>query len=108
MILYATKGQKGLLLSLPDVLDVKRVETAEKSHGAEKPQELLRTLIQHSTLPGDYILDPCAGSASTLVAARALARKALGFEISEDYYETGLANLHRASEEAPVVQKAHA
>jgi site-specific DNA-methyltransferase (adenine-specific) len=32
-------------------------------------------------MPGDYVLDPCAGSGSTLAAARHLKRKALGIEI---------------------------
>jgi site-specific DNA-methyltransferase (adenine-specific) len=81
LIFWATKGQRGLLLSPTDVLTFKRVARTERRYGPEKPVELLERLIECSTMPGDYVLDPCAGSGSTLAAARHLKRKALGIEI---------------------------
>jgi DNA modification methylase len=81
MVFYATKGQRGLLLSPTDVITIKRVSRSERRYGPEKPIELMRLLIECATMPGDRILDPCCGAGSTLAAARQLKRKALGIEI---------------------------
>ena len=54
-------------------------------HPTEKPVSLLRYLIQK--LDADIVLDPFAGSGSTLQAARDLGRKAVGIEIDERYCE---------------------
>lgn len=92
-IFFATKGQRGLNVSPIDVFNVKRVPRSERIHAAEKPVELLKTLIQISTLPNDFVLDPCCGSGSTLVAAKELKRQALGIEMDLDYYNTAMANV---------------
>jgi DNA modification methylase len=94
LLLYATKGQRGLISSPVDILDHSRVSRAERTHGAEKPVELLEELINCSTLPGDFVLDPCCGSGSTLVAARNTKRTGLGIELDEQYYDTALSNLY--------------
>jgi site-specific DNA-methyltransferase (adenine-specific) len=49
-------------------------------HETEKPAGLLRPLISYSCPPGGLVIDPFAGSASTLVAARELGRRAIGIE----------------------------
>lgn len=95
LIFFATKGRRGLVSTERDVLPAKRVRTEDRTHAAQKPDELLRRLIQLSTFPGDYILDPCAGSGSTLVAARALQRKALGFELDLDLFNGAQTNLFK-------------
>lgn len=92
-ILYATKGQKGMLSSPTDLLNVKRVSRSERIHAAEKPVELLRKLIEATTLPGDLVIDPCCGSGSTLVACRELRRRGIGIEKDADYYNTAMANV---------------
>lgn len=93
-ILYATKGQRGLISSPIDVFDDKRVSRQERLHAAEKPVELLTKLIQCSTLPGDMVLDPCCGSGSTGVACRETKRQFLGIERDLDYFNTAMANIH--------------
>jgi site-specific DNA-methyltransferase (adenine-specific) len=45
----------------------------------------MRALIELTTLPGQTVLDPFAGSGSTLVAARELGRRYLGFEREPAY-----------------------
>lgn len=92
-IFFATKGQRGLNASPIDVFNVKRVSRSERIHAAEKPVDLLKVLIQISTLPGDFVLDPCCGSGSTLVAAKELKRSGLGIELDPDYYNTAMANV---------------
>jgi site-specific DNA-methyltransferase (adenine-specific) len=49
------------------------------------PVEVARRAIRLSTWPGEVVLDPFAGSGTTLVAARQLGRRAIGVERSERY-----------------------
>lgn len=57
-----------------------------KIHPTQKPIKLLEKLINIFTDPGDVVIDPVAGSGSTLVAAENLGRKAYGFEIKKSFY----------------------
>lgn len=66
--------------------DWPRDTDSAKIHPTQKPVELLKTLIEVFTDPGDVVIDPCAGSGSTLVAAIRTDRKAYGFEIKKDFY----------------------
>jgi len=65
------------------------IQTNQKNenHPTEKPEALMRALIQDFTKPGQLILDPFAGSGTTLRAAKDLGRKAIGIEIEEKYCE---------------------
>lgn len=58
----------------------------EKVHPTQKPVELLKRLIELFTDEGDVVIDPCAGSGTTLIAAEELNRKAYGFEIKKQFY----------------------
>lgn len=66
-------------------MDWPRDNESEKIHPTQKPIELLKTLIEIFTDEGDVVIDPCAGSGSTLIAAERLNRKAFGFEIKKDF-----------------------
>lgn len=57
-----------------------------KIHPNQKPIKLLRRLIEIFTDPGDIVIDPCAGSGSTLRAAYGIGRCAYGFEVSKQFY----------------------
>jgi site-specific DNA-methyltransferase (adenine-specific) len=59
----------------------------EKLHPTQKPVKLLEKLIKIFTDEGDIIIDPCAGSGSTLIAAENTNRKSYGFEIKKDFYK---------------------
>lgn len=56
-------------------------------HPAPFPVLLPDRCIRLSTWPGEVVLDPFMGSGSTLVAARNLGRKAIGFDVDERYCE---------------------
>ena len=58
-----------------------------KCHPTQKPVALLKRLIEIFTDAGDTVIDPCAGSGSTLRAAYELARNSYGFEIEKDFYK---------------------
>jgi site-specific DNA-methyltransferase (adenine-specific) len=70
---------------MTSVFDAKRVRGGH--HPTQKPQEVLDPLIRYSVPSGGLVLDPFAGSASTLLAARTLGRRAIGIEASEEYCE---------------------
>jgi site-specific DNA-methyltransferase (adenine-specific) len=57
-----------------------------KIHPSQKPVNLLKRLIEIFTDEGDVVIDPCAGSGSTLRAARELGRHSYGFEVSKEFY----------------------
>jgi site-specific DNA-methyltransferase (adenine-specific) len=61
-------------------------ESTEKIHPTQKPIGLLTRLIELFTDKGDVVIDPCAGSGSTLVAAEKIGRRAFGFEIKKDFH----------------------
>lgn len=58
-----------------------------KLHPTQKPVNLLKELIQIFTDEGDTVIDPVAGSGSTLRAAYELRRNSYGFEIKKDFYK---------------------
>lgn len=57
-----------------------------KIHPTQKPVNLLKRLIEVFTDEGDTVIDPCAGSGTTLRAAYELGRNSYGFEIVKDFY----------------------
>lgn len=57
-----------------------------KIHPTQKPIALLEKLIEIFTDEGDTVIDPVAGSASTLRACAELKRNCYGFEIKKEFY----------------------
>ena len=67
-----------------------------KIHPTQKPVNLLKQLIKIFTDEGDVVIDPCAGSGSTLRACMELNRSCYGFEIKKEFVK-------RAKEEMLVI-----
>ena len=61
-----------------------------KLHPTQKPVSILKQLIEIFTDEGDVVIDPCAGSGTTLRAAYELKRPSYGFEISKDFYNKSI------------------
>lgn len=65
------------------VLAFKTDKQLDNKHPTQKPVALLKYIIQTYSNEGDLVIDPVCGSGSTLTAARALERKAIGIDILE-------------------------
>lgn len=98
-IFFAIKGARGLVSSPTDVLEVKRVHRSERIYGAQKPLDLLIQLVEASTLPGDSVLDPFAGSGSTLAAAKRTSRVGLGIELDPAVVDTATSFIFKGEAE---------
>ena len=63
----------------------KAADSDETAHPCQMPEAVLQRIIRVASNPGDVVLDPFAGSGTTLAAAKRLGRQYLGIELSENY-----------------------
>ena len=68
-------------------LDWPRDNDTPKIHPTQKPVKLLEQLIEIFTDPGEVVIDPVAGSGTSLIAAINTGRKAYGFEIKKPFFK---------------------
>jgi site-specific DNA-methyltransferase (adenine-specific) len=71
-------------------------ETRAIGHPAPYPRDLPLRCLRLFSYVGDTVLDPFAGSGTTLLAAWETGRKAIGVEISEEYCRLAEARLRKA------------
>jgi site-specific DNA-methyltransferase (adenine-specific) len=92
MVFYRNKlpkfNNKGKMIF--NCMDWQKDTKCKKLHPTQKPVKVLQNLIEIFTDPGEVVIDPVAGSGSTLVAALNSGRKAYGFEIKKDFYKGAL------------------
>lgn len=81
--------------TIGDVLDW--TYSGNKLHPTQKPISALLPLIETFSCKGDIVLDPFAGSGSSLVAAKLLGRRYLGIEMSAEYHAIASARLAEGS-----------
>jgi len=84
IICFSRGAPKPFINPLYAVIEAK--PPAQKLHPAQKPPEVIEYLIEASTVEGELVCDPFAGSGASLVAALRLGRRALGIEKLETYY----------------------
>lgn len=71
-------------------MDWGRDNSVPKIHPTQKPVKLLEKLIKIFTDEGEVVIDPVAGSGSTLLAAMNCNRKGYGFEIKKNFYNDAI------------------
>lgn len=71
----------------PTILEARTMHRTGAINETEKPIRILEPLIQYGCAPGGTVLDVFAGSSSTLVAARNIGRRAVGYEKRESQCE---------------------
>ena len=81
----------------------------KRTHEAQKPLDLIEYLIKLTTQEHQLILDPFMGSGTTAVAAKALKRNFIGFEVNAEYHEKSLRRIEDTSsnelQELPLFQQ---
>ena len=82
-----TSGQRypRSILHFPNKPCMKKVERTK--HPTQKSLDMIRTLIRGLSEPSDLILDPMAGSGTTVIASYLENRESIGFELNEEYYQ---------------------
>src|SRR6056297_1591799 len=102
-IIYATKGTVELNGKRPtDIISKQRVSPEELEHPTEKPVSLLSEVIKNSSDKGDVVLDPFAGSGSTLLAAQRHDRKYIGIEIKDEFLKLSKRRIKKSKEQKKI------
>ena len=73
--------------SLWNIMPPGKTEKRHGKHPTQKPEALLTRIVAASTNPGDLVLDPFCGSATTGVACARLGRRFLGIERETEHLE---------------------
>ncbi|MCK5321438.1 site-specific DNA-methyltransferase, partial [Candidatus Pacearchaeota archaeon] len=90
LILVLEKGKpKYNFKNFSDVQTCSHINHNKETHPHEKPLDLLKKMILHSSEEGDVVLDPFAGSGSTCKACGGLGRKWIGIELDEGWVNGG-------------------
>ena len=69
----------------------------ERVHVGGKPLWLMRALVRDYSKPGDLICDPCAGAGTTLIAALAEGRRAIGCEVDAEAHAVAVERMKRST-----------
>lgn len=69
----------------------------QRWHPTQKPEWLMSQWIALFSNPGDLVVDPYAGSGTTLVCAKRLGRRAIGIELKEEYCEVAARRLSQGA-----------
>jgi site-specific DNA-methyltransferase (adenine-specific) len=67
-------------------------------HGCQMPEQLLGRIIRVSSNPADVVLDPFAGSGTTLAVAKKLGRRWIGCELSDEYVRAATERMNSVQE----------
>lgn len=107
VLLYRDKlpkfNNKGKMIM--NCMDWVRDTDTEKVHPTQKPVKLLERLIEIFTDEGEVVIDPCAGSGTTLIAANNKNRKAFGFEIKKNFFKDATRLIHENGSKNAEIEK---
>jgi ParB/RepB/Spo0J family partition protein len=85
--LFVNRGRSLVKPQGHNYISTNTVPPGQKTHPTEKPTMLLRQIVQASCVKGEIVLDPYAGSGSTIIAALESGCKFYGIELDDVYYQ---------------------
>jgi ParB/RepB/Spo0J family partition protein len=88
VILFATKGDRFVIKTAPDCIQIPMLDGGRRHHAAEKPVDLYENLLTRTVSAGATVLDPCCGAGPLFPAANRIGCLAIGIEADQ-----GLANI---------------
>ena len=86
-------------------IDWEKDNETPKIHPTQKPVKVLERLIKIFTDPGDVVIDPVAGSGTTLLAAMNCGRNSYGFEKGKDFYKAAIQLINDRKTEIAEIEK---
>lgn len=88
-----------------NVMDWEKDTESKKIHPTQKPVKILEKLIKIFTDEGEVVIDPVAGSGSSIIAAINTNRNAYGFEIKKNFYNDALKRITDRKTEIEEIKK---
>jgi DNA modification methylase len=86
IIIYCVKGKKLVNNRRGNLISVPRLHTSKMVHPTQKPNELIKQILEVSFTDGDFIVDPFMGSGSTIKVCNELKAKCLGIELDKEMF----------------------
>ena len=86
IIIYCVKGVKLVKSRRGNIINVSRLHTTKMVHPTQKPEELIKEILEVSANAGDFVVDPFMGSGSTIKACNKMKLKSLGIELDEEMF----------------------
>jgi len=86
IIIYCVKGKKLINSRRGNLINVSRLHTSKMIHPTQKPNELIKEILEVSFNEGDFIVDPFMGSGSTIKVCQELKAKCLGIELDKEMF----------------------
>ena len=92
LIIFATKGRRKLNTRKFDIVSVPRVPTTNAIHPTQKPEDLIKVLLEASAYAKDTVIDPFMGSGSTIKAVKEYGNlNYIGVELDKERFDKAVA-----------------
>jgi DNA modification methylase len=86
IIIYCVKGKKLINNRRGNLISVSRLHTSKMIHPTQKPNELIKQILEVSATKGDFVVDPFMGSGSTIKVCNEMNLKSLGIELDKEMF----------------------
>jgi site-specific DNA-methyltransferase (adenine-specific) len=86
IIIYCVKGKKLINNRRGNLISIPRLHTSKMIHPTQKPNELIKEILEVSFNDGDFVVDPFMGSGSTIKVCHQLNAKCLGIELDKEMF----------------------
>ena len=88
LVIFATKGNRKLNTRKFDIINVNRVPTTRAIHPTQKPEEVIKVMLEASAHAKDTVIDPFMGSGSTIKAVKEYGDlNYIGIELDKDRFD---------------------